>query len=116
MSEITVRTEKVPGGYIAIATDGHQYTKVRPQKNAADAERLAVKLFRKGIIDLVIPYPLDENEMSGGSWVEFDDSDIEVKSQSTSRPDSFFNSYWFVVVTILAFVGLILLTNRVLGL
>ena len=116
MGKITVKIEKVSGGYTAIATDGHQFTKVRPQKHAADAKRLAVKLFKKGVIDWVIPYPLDENEMSGGSWVEFDDNDIEVKSQCTSRPDSFFNSYWFVVVTILAFIGLILLTNRVLGL
>ena len=116
MAKITVKIEKVSGGYVATATDGHQFTKVSPQKKAVDAERLAVKLFKKGIIDWVIPYPLDENEMNGGAWVEFDDSDIEVKSQCTSRPNSFFNSYWFVVVTILAFIGLILLTNRVLGL
>jgi len=116
MGKVTVKIEKVSGGYTAIATDGHQFTKVLPQKKAVDAERLAVKLFRNGIIDWVVPYEQSENEMSGGSWVEFDDSDIEVKSQSTSRPDSFFNSYWFVVVTILAFIGLILLTNRVLGL
>lgn len=107
MADITVRIEEVPGGYIAIATDGHQYTKVRPQKKAEDAERLAVKLFKKGIVDLVIPYPLDENEISGGSWVEFPDSDIEVKSQCTSRPDSFFNSYWFGVVVVLIFLFLV---------
>lgn len=107
MAEITVKIEEVPGGYIAIATDGHQYTKVRPQKNAADAKRLAVKLFKNGIIDWVVPYEQNENEMSGGSWVEFLDSEIEVKSQCTSRPDSFFNSYWFGVVVVLIFLFLV---------
>ncbi len=114
MGKVTVKIEKVSGGYTATATDGHQFTKVSPQKHAADAERLAVKLFKKGIIDWVIPYPQDENEMSGGSHAN--ETDIIEALNSTSTGDSIFNSLWIVPIMIVLFFGCILLTNLVLGL
>lgn len=117
MDNITVTCKKVRGGYVATATDGRKTTtNIVPHPEPKYAKRIVERLFRDGTFDSIIPYPLDENEMSGGSWVEFPDSDIEVKSQCTSRPDSFFNSYWFAVVTVLVFLGAIFLTNSCLGL
>ena len=114
MGKVTVKIEKVSGGYTATATDGHQFTKVSPQKHAADAERLAVKLFKKGIIDWVVPYPQDENEMSGGSHAN--ETDIIEALNSTSTGNDFGNSYWFGLLVVVIFLGAIFLTNSCLGL
>lgn len=63
-----------------------------------------------------------ESELSGGSHANAvgESRTKEEKrisaANSNSNPNSFFNSYWFVVVTILVFFGCILLTNLVLGL
>jgi len=63
-----------------------------------------------------------ESELSGGSHANAvgESRTKEEKrisaANSSSNPNSFFNSYWFVVVTILVFFGCILLTNLVLGL
>lgn len=55
-----------------------------------------------------------ETPLSNGSHAN--ETDIIDAPNSTSSPNSFFNSFWFVVVTILGFFGCISLTNLVLGL
>ena len=55
MSEITVTSEKVNvngrDGYIATATNGQAYATTHRQNTAEDAERVAVRLFKDGVID-----------------------------------------------------------------
>ena len=55
MSEITVTSEKVNvngrDGYIATATNVQEYTTTHRQNTAEDAERVAVRLFKDGVID-----------------------------------------------------------------
>ena len=55
MSEITVTSEKVNvngrDGYIATATNGQAYTTTHRQNTAEDAERVAMRLFKDGVID-----------------------------------------------------------------
>ena len=55
MGEITVTSEKVNvngrDGYIATATNGQAYTTTHRQNTAEDAERVAVRLFKDGVID-----------------------------------------------------------------
>ena len=52
---ITVTSEKVivngREGYIATATDGHSFTTTHRQNTAEDAENVAVRLFKDGVID-----------------------------------------------------------------
>ena len=55
MGKITVTSEKVNvngrDGYIATATNGQAYTTTHRQNTAEDAERVAVRLFKDGVID-----------------------------------------------------------------
>ena len=55
MGEITVTSEKVNvngrDGYIATATNGQAYATTHRQNTAEDAERVAVRLFKDGVID-----------------------------------------------------------------
>ena len=55
-----------------------------------------------------------ESELSNGSHAN--ETKLVGGLYAKSDPNSFFNSFWFVVVTILVFFGCILLTNIVLGL
>ena len=55
-----------------------------------------------------------ESEDSNGSHAN--ETKLVGGLYAKSDPNSFFNSFWFVVVTILVFFGCILLTNLVLGL
>lgn len=53
--EITVTSQKVSAngrdGFIATATNGYAYTTTHRQNTAEDAERVAVRLFKDGVID-----------------------------------------------------------------
>ena len=55
-----------------------------------------------------------ESEDSNGSHAN--ETDIIEALNSNHNPSSFFNSFWFVLVTILCFFVCILLANLVLGL
>ena len=55
-----------------------------------------------------------ESELSNGSHAN--ETKLVGGLYAKSDPNSFFNSFWFVVVTILVFFGCISLTNLVLGL
>lgn len=58
--------------------------------------------------------PMMESELSNASHANA--TDIIEAMNTTSRPDSFFNSYWVVPVTIIVFLAAIFLTNSCLGL
>ena len=55
MGKITVTSEKVNvngrDGYIATATNGQAYATTHRQNTAEDAERVAMRLFKDGVID-----------------------------------------------------------------
>lgn len=59
-------------------------------------------------------HELSESELSNGSHAN--ETDIIEAMNATSSPNSFFNSGWFIVVTIIVFLAAIFLTNSCLGL
>ena len=57
-----------------------------------------------------------QSEMPDSNGSHANETDIIEALNSNHNPSSFFNSFWFVLVTILCFFVCILLANLVLGL
>ena len=67
-------------------------------------------------MDAKFAYQHKLSEMPDSNGSHANETDIIEALNSNHNPSSFFNSFWFVLVTILCFFVCILLANLVLGL